>query len=121
MDLIAREFSGLLDSGVKPKVGVKLFRRRKQVEIPHLRDQDDRTEKADPRQGLQKADLVVDQSILQFLYCLMERFQECVQMLLVFLISVDIKTDANSIARKSPAENSGILCGSDNASYLRRA
>ena len=87
MDLIAREFSGLLDSGVKPKVGVKLFRRRKQVEIPHLRDQDDRTEKADPRQGLQKADLVVDQSILQFLYRLMECFQERVQMLLVFLIS----------------------------------
>ena len=39
-------------------------------------------------------------------------------MLLVFLISVDIKTDANSIARKSPAENSGILCGSDNGVIL---
>ena len=48
----------------------------------------------------------------------MECFQERVQMLLVFLISVDIKTDANSIARKSPAENSGFLCCSENGVLL---
>ena len=29
MDFIAIEFSGLFDSGVKPKVGIKLFRGRK--------------------------------------------------------------------------------------------
>ena len=41
MDFIAIEFSGLFDSRVKPKVGVKLFRGRKKFKIPHLCDQDD--------------------------------------------------------------------------------
>ena len=40
MYLIAIELPGLFDSGVKPKVGVKLFRGRKKFKIPHLRDQD---------------------------------------------------------------------------------
>ena len=41
MDLIAMEFPGLFDSRVKPKVGVKLFRGRKEFKVPHLCDQDD--------------------------------------------------------------------------------
>ena len=41
MDSIAIEFPGLFDSGVKPKVSVKLFGGRKKFKIPHLRDQDD--------------------------------------------------------------------------------
>ena len=41
MYFIAIELSGLFDSRVKPKVGVKLFRGRKKFKIPHLRDQDD--------------------------------------------------------------------------------
>ena len=43
MYFIAIELSGLFDSGVKPKVGVKLFRGRKKFKIPHLCDQDDCT------------------------------------------------------------------------------
>ena len=39
-------------------------------------------------------------------------------MLLVFLISIDIKTDAYSIAGKRPAENSSILCSSDDGVIL---
>ena len=41
MDVIAIEFFGLFNSGVKSKVGVKLFRGRKKFKIPHLCNQDD--------------------------------------------------------------------------------
>lgn len=41
MDFIAIEFPRLFDSGVKPKVGIKLFRGRKKLKIPHLCNQDD--------------------------------------------------------------------------------
>ena len=34
MDFIAIEFSGLFDSGVKPKVGIKLFREEKSLKSP---------------------------------------------------------------------------------------
>ena len=34
MDFITVEFSGLFNSGVKPKVGIKLFRGRKKFKIP---------------------------------------------------------------------------------------
>ena len=39
-------------------------------------------------------------------------------MLLVFLISINIKADADSIAGKCPAENRSILCGSDDGVIL---
>ena len=51
----------------------------------------------------------------------MECFQERVQMLLVFLVSINIKADADSVARKSPAKNSGILCGSDDGFILTQS
>ena len=38
-------------------------------------------------------------------------------MLLVFLVSIDIKANADSIAWKRPSENSSILCGSNNGVY----
>ena len=69
-------------------------------------------------QGLQKQDLVADQSILQSLCRLVERFQELIQMLLVFLINIDIKPNTDGIAGEGPAKNSGILCGGDDGITL---
>ena len=62
--------------------------------------------------------LVADQSILHPFNRLMERFQERIQMLLVFQVSIDIKADADRIAGKRPAKNSSILCGSDDGVIL---
>ena len=39
-------------------------------------------------------------------------------MLLVFLVSIDIKANADSIAWKRPSENSGILRGRDDGVIL---
>ena len=43
VDFIAIEFPRLFDSGVKPQIGIKLFRGRKKFKIPHLCDQDNGT------------------------------------------------------------------------------
>ena len=41
-------------------------------------------------------------------------------MLLVFLVSIDIKANADSIAWKRPSENSSILCGSNDRFILTK-
>ena len=103
MDFIAIEFPGLFDGKDQAQSKHKAFSgEEKSLKSPISAIRTIALKKPIPAQGLQKADLVVDQSILQPVNRLVERLQECVQMLLVFLGKYRYKGECGQHCLEAP-------------------